>query len=274
MISDAPAVWLPPTPAIIRPADDLLLMRSFWPASRIERRAALKEQVGCGRISRDQAREAIVWFAPGFFFVPKSPASIVAGGTLAAVFNSTISWSNVSIGPADASRYVVVGLGRVQSAGAAAPTSMTIGGVAATRIGFSQGTNAGICFFIAPVPTGTTATVVLVNGSNATATGGVWAVYDLLSPTPTTAMIYDSSSPYSQAITVQPGGVAFGMACWSSGKRSTTWTGFTKTFEETSNTQSTSSGASFASTAGATITAVASPSGSSTYAGMGILALR
>jgi len=274
LVADAPAIWLPPAPAIIRPADDRLLKPSFWPASRLERRAALKELVATGRISREQARETFVWFAPGFFFVPKNPASFVVGGTLAYTSGATNTWTNVSIGPADAGRYVVVGLGRLASSGAAAPTSLTIGGVAATRIGFSQATNAGVVFFIALVPTGTTATIVLSNPSSAQPTGGVWAVYDLLSPIPTTAMIYDSSSPYSQSITIQPGGVAFGAILWSSGKRTTTWTGLVESFEDTSGAQTAGSGAALASTSGATVTAVASPSGSTTYGAMGVLALR
>lgn len=70
-LSPPPQIWLPPKPAIIRPAEQHLLSQGFLPADRYERRAALAELIHSGRISKKDAANAFVVKLP----VKRSPRS-------------------------------------------------------------------------------------------------------------------------------------------------------------------------------------------------------
>jgi hypothetical protein len=115
MMIDAPAIWLPPAPAVIRPATaDLLLLPAYWPTDLRERGLAFREFRDTGRVSADQIREAVaIWrvreaipyFAP-VFFAGAAPRSFSISP---AVFEKT-TWDLDVDGPLillDAGTYVI-----------------------------------------------------------------------------------------------------------------------------------------------------------------------
>lgn len=59
-----PTIWIPEKPAIIRPAEQSLIRPGFLPASRVERRAALADLIRSGRISKNDAGNALVLKMP------------------------------------------------------------------------------------------------------------------------------------------------------------------------------------------------------------------
>jgi hypothetical protein len=224
LVADAPAIWLPPAPAIIRPADDLILRREFWPASREERRAALRDLVRAGRISREQAKEAVVWFAPPFFAPPKKPALAFLGPTSTTASSSSYSYSSVNIGAATADRLVIVGALWGSASGTQTVSSLSIGGTAATQV-VMEGGGAGI--FARLVSSGTTATIAVTFPSAVTSCGiYVWTLIDYQSSTAVDT-VTDNSSPLSQSLTTSGGGVIVAVAR-ASGSAGFTWTGLTE----------------------------------------------
>lgn len=107
---DLPPKLILPAPAIIRPAEHKLLRPNYLPANREQRRAALRELLAHGAISREEAKRAIVFFCPpmlptsasyptvvntntgtyaaGSPWAVNLPASIVAGNLLLLVLTS------------------------------------------------------------------------------------------------------------------------------------------------------------------------------------------
>lgn len=62
MIDAAPAVWLPPAPAVIRPAEHSLLRPgAFRPVTQHERHAILADLVRSKRLTRDEASRAMLF---------------------------------------------------------------------------------------------------------------------------------------------------------------------------------------------------------------------
>jgi tRNA threonylcarbamoyladenosine modification (KEOPS) complex Cgi121 subunit len=116
MTIDAPALWVPPSPAIIRPAEHALLKPgAFRPVTREERRAIIADLVRSQRLTFAEAKRAmlfvpvVAWKVHNFPGIVNSntnsessnttshtvnlPASIVAGNVLIvfAVINATSS---------------------------------------------------------------------------------------------------------------------------------------------------------------------------------------
>lgn len=97
--------------------------------------------------------------------------------------SSTHTFTSQAIGAAASNRTVVVGVTGQSWGTSTGITSVTIGGVSATQIvnqNFVAASNSGAAIWSAIVPTGTTATIVVVfNGTPTTGRTGlfVWALY-------------------------------------------------------------------------------------------------
>lgn len=168
-----PDLWVPPTPAIIRPAPPI---KGVFP------------------------------FSP--FMLP-TPRPLVFAHTVDAFDptnnQSTYTFSGVSIGPVDSTRRVIV----VSNGSAAiAYTSVSIGGVVADEhIDYN-----GIGVHSAAVPAGTTATIV-VTYANATVDGCAISVYTVVGDRFDTAVLETKTNKLNSAdcsVTIT-GGVGFGV---------------------------------------------------------------
>ena len=154
MIWDVPPkIWMPPKPAIIRPAEKKLLAPALAAS-----------------------------FLPGMF-----PGGAISGGeppviTLTdgvdapSAFTTTHTFSSQNIGSAAADRYVIVAAAVESGAGTPTITSVTIGGVSATFLvnaanaNFTRGVLASLL-----VTTGTTTTIVINTSTNSVAYMAVWS---------------------------------------------------------------------------------------------------
>lgn len=134
-----------------------------------------------------------------------------AGSVNSVADQTTYNFGSVPIGVASATRYVLVGIS-ARSASNFVPTSVTIGGVSATQVVSPYqvgGTTAG--FFIAAVPTGTTAAVnVTFSGQMVRAIVESWSVTNLQSTTAITS--YNFEPLTGATIAIPAGGAAFGVA--------------------------------------------------------------
>lgn len=118
------------------------------------------------------------------------------------------TFSSQALGTAASDRYIVVGT-LARAAAARTLDSVTVGGVAATKLTALEnaGSNSGL--WLAAVPTGTTGDVVLTFSSTMVrAAIAIWRV-DGISTTPTDVDTSDAL-PATANITIAAGGVAFG----------------------------------------------------------------
>ena len=148
-----------------------------------------------------------------------------------AVQNATaasFTFSAVAIGAAGSRRYVVVA---VLQAGATV-TGVTIGGVTASN---ATGSAFDPTFYIALVPTGTTANIVVTQSASVatTMTISVWTVSDIRSATPVAAST-STASPAVLDLTVAARGVVVALAYPGAASVTFTWTGATSDFTQTS----------------------------------------
>jgi hypothetical protein len=98
-------------------------------------------------------------------------ASSQDGSQTSAAFNFT----GVSIGAADADRVVLLGMRTFNGSGTlGALSSVTIGGVTATQLAYSQGGNSGVGIFAAAIPSGTTSTISISTGNRTSCGIGIW----------------------------------------------------------------------------------------------------
>lgn len=193
------------------------------------------------------------------WIVPRSAASVsYTDSEYQDSASTAYTFTGKAIGTAGGHRAIVVG---VAGAGTTSRTvsSVTIGGVTATQIVFAEDLGNSLYapagLFIARVPTGTTANVVVTwSGGQSRCGVGVWAVYNLDSVA-ATATNSSLVSPSSLDLTIKPGGAAIGM--FSGYDNNTfsahTWVGLTKNFDlaTAASNQIGHSGASLASAAGA-----------------------
>lgn len=120
--------------------------------------------------------------------MPKPPTYAFQATTFDATAQTTYTFAGQAIGAASATRYVIAAVTLVSSFSRTI-SSVTIGGVAATVIPNGQVVANTYfyrtAFYIAAVPTGTTASIVVTasGACNGGGLAGVWAVYNLLSPT-------------------------------------------------------------------------------------------
>lgn len=193
---------------------------------------------------------------------PATPPSVTNTAGSAVTPNTTCDFTSVSIGTADATRRVVVGVASVTTSGSAPSFSaMTIGGVSAsliisdTRSG--DVSELGAALFMAEVPTGTTADINTTFSGDADAcTIGVWRVIDLTTSTPVDSDIiyFEGVNSGTMTLTTVNPGVAIGFQYMYSdgGAMNVTWTGLTENFERDTTTSD------FEVTSGASATTSAS----------------
>lgn len=137
-----------------------------------------------------------------------------------------------NIGAADSTRIVAVGLARVPN-GAQGTISVTIGGVLATqRAASTTATQEHAQIWTAPVPTGTTADIVITGTTNHFwVTIAVWAILNA-TETPTATIIDEDSNPATGNLNVAAGGVACSVVVQRSNASPTfTWSGLTENLD-------------------------------------------
>lgn len=153
---------------------------------------------------------------------------------------TTYTFSSVAIGVADANRIVAVGVWYRSDSDSELINSMTIGGVSATQVSGARSTRSDGALAIsdiwyASVPTGTTATIVIVLGGGGPARLGI-STYRIITTTPTptgaTFGIGVAETSTSGTLTIPSGGAGFAMY----GSRmtigtGTTWTNATKDYD-------------------------------------------
>lgn len=122
-----------------------------------------------------------------FTFGPPPPTYAFQATTTDPVGRTTYTFASQNIGAASATRNVVVAV-LIGSTSSRTISSVTIGGVTATVVPNGQAITQSffyrLAFYVAAVPAGTTASIV-VTASGACNFGslvGVWALYDLSSP--------------------------------------------------------------------------------------------
>jgi hypothetical protein len=208
-----PPIWLPPKPAIIRPAAEPV--RAFIPGLTVP-------------------------------FVAKVPPATVSYRATAgdAGNNSTYTFSSVDIGSAASNRYIVAAVLN-SSAGASNLTSATIAGVSATILKAAYGggsSDIAATLIGASVASGTTGTIsVTFSTGQVRCAIGVWAVYGLQSTTPV-ATASSIVNPASFSIATQSGGIVIAAGNSGDSAGTASWTGVTERFDYATEFQSQSGG--------------------------------
>lgn len=165
---------------------------------------------------------------------------------------TTYTFSAQDIGAAASDRYVVVG---IAARGQASISSVTIGGVSATKIK-EQGNTDVAGLYIAAVPSGTTGDVVVtLPGAGLRAAIGVWALYGLSGSGAAETTASSTSDPATLSLTTSPNAIVIGLA-YNDSALSFSWVGLTENFDTAIAASNAYSGASVSASGGAlTITA-------------------
>jgi hypothetical protein len=195
-----PKIWLPPKPAIVRPAP--VQKANFLPG-----------------------------MFPGLMMVAAAasppPTLTYVTNAISAANLTTYTFSSVDIGAADATRYVIVS---VYGLNTATISSASIGGISADII--EQRTNDGLVTGLigASVPTGTTADIVVTFSTGQQRSGiGVWQAINLASTTPT-----DTATDIGTSLTLDVNVLDDGFvvaAAHDSGDPNFSWSGATARFD-------------------------------------------
>lgn len=194
-------------------------------------------------------------FLPGF--IGAGIAVMTFNGTATAVpaGGTPSTFASQPLGTAAADRIVVVAL---MYAAVGAISSMTIGGVAATKaVGVANGTSFSE-LWAAAVPTGTTGDVVLGSGSGTfpRLCISVYSLYGVSGVTPI-ATGTDTASPYSVDLAASTGCVAIGAFLNGSASVRVTWAGLTEDVDADNSSFSYSSASQ--SQVGGTLTTTVTP---------------
>lgn len=140
---------------------------------------------------------------------------------------TTTTWASKAIGTAAANRHVVVG---IFTRTGVSISSVTIGGISATSVVTVTNGNNHAALYIAAVPTGTTANIVVTYGSTSVVHAiAVWAIYGANATAHDTGSdTTDTFSPSS--FDVPAGGVAIGFVSGANSPPSNNaaWTGLTE----------------------------------------------
>lgn len=251
-------------PAIIRPLEQKLLSPNFLPASRDQKRAALRELVATGKLTREEARRALVFFCPVPIFQSSAVAATVSNTdhTSSSSALTTYTFSTRAIGTAATGRRIIVIATGYSTTGGRTISSVSVGGNAATHV--VTGTDSGGAvnshlagIYIIQVDTGTTATIdVVFSAGMAGCDVGIFAAYDLLSSTPTDTGT-SNANPMTDTIDIAAGGICVaGNELYATGATGHSWTGLTERYDDTQQAQIYYSGACDAFAAAQTALAV------------------
>lgn len=147
----------------------------------------------------------------------------------AAINSTTKTFTAQDIGTAKSTRYVVVGVTGTGVNGFSVST-LTVQGISGTKAVETVGATRGFAsIWIVAVPTGTAGDVVITwSGTVARAVIGVWALYDIMSPTASATNSGSTTSSAASANVNVPGdGVVIAVAYdnGDNGTPSPSWTG-------------------------------------------------
>lgn len=221
--ADLPPLWLPPKPAIIRPAEHALLRPgAFAPATPAERCAIIADLVRSKRLTPDEARRAM-FFVPAAMWAQAIKLAFVSQNS-SATSGSSFTFTNQTIQPG----LVVVALDAYASAQQRLSTA-TIGGTSA--IVTNGPTGRAPSSILAAVMTGTTATIALTfTGSMAAVSIFVYTITGYSSAT-----AYGSNSATSQNVNTlsmnvatPAGGVLIAANTFQNNSTGFAWTGITE----------------------------------------------
>ena len=180
----------------------------------------------------------------------ESPAQFIYKGSDTQEPNqSSYTYNAKDIGTASSDRVVIVGITAHDGSGSKDITSVTIGGVSATKL--SNGDDAsGVCscdVWAAVVPSGTTADIVFNLATSATKSAIVWGVAyglrDQLTPVDTLVVNTASTSPLAGNIDVSAGGFVFGIVTVQNTVATYTMSGVSEDSDQTIGTSNGSYGA-------------------------------
>lgn len=166
----------------------------------------------------------------GMFSGDSTPPSVSYCGVYSSTADaSSYSFTGVNIGAAATSRLVVVVLLSSQVGTTDIVTSVTIGGVAATKHVSTGAGNPDVGIFSLSVPTGTSTTVnVTLNTSDSRSAIAVFSLYDLQSTSPQSVNSVGSTpaSSVSTSVAVKKDGITIVGATGNSGtaNTATNWT--------------------------------------------------
>lgn len=193
---------------------------------------------------------------------------------------TTYTFSSQNLGAADPNRWIVVCVGGTTNT-ARSISSVTVGGVSATKIAQAEGSTVyrHISIWVAPVPTGTTGDIV-VTWSGSLARCG-YSAYRLITGVAPTAA-YDvqtdltlTSSDLSVSIGRPSGGVVVASTInAASGATGVTWAGTTEDYDATWSAETTLQGISSSSIASGSspLTVTATIAGTPTANSVGLAA--
>lgn len=145
---------------------------------------------------------------------------------------TSFSFTSVSIGATGpGARYVLVGM--AAQGATASPTSITVGGFAATALVQAANGNNRTELWLAYVPSsaGTTATIVVTYAASTTRCAvGSWTIYDLSSEA-AYATATATTTTMTLSVNVPTQGVVVGLAFSSNSAPDATWVGATENFD-------------------------------------------
>lgn len=234
---DLPPLWLPPKPAIIRPAEHAILRPgAFRPCTREERRAIIADLVHSKRITADEATRAVIFLVPVVGWNALGPPPTVSYVNHYESGSALLTYSfTASLGTAASNRRVYVFATWVTNGGTIYVVSGSINGVTATiEYSNSTGNNTGLAILSAVVPTGTSGTVSFTLSDNVNpnqavrAAISVFAVYGQSIPAPVDLQhnAQASGATNSVSLNVKYSGSVVLAAMSANGSPSTyTWSG-------------------------------------------------
>jgi hypothetical protein len=196
-----------------------------------------------------------------------TPTLTYTGATGATVNTSgTHSAAGLSFGTVDSTRLIICVLGYSNGTGGSVG-SVTIGGIAATKVVGTSNTGRFSEIWIAAVPTGTTGTIARSGPTgNWTSDVGVYAAYNLLSAT-ATATDVSAATPIVTSVAVSDYGVAVTTAFANGSPTGSSMTGATQDFVDIVSSAAILVGGSFTTTAATTLNVTTTLNGGLTRAG-------
>lgn len=184
---------------------------------------------------------------------------------------STYTFTSQAIGTASATRVVIVGV-FCSSGGSPVISTVTVGGISATSANTLASSLRTVGVYTAPVPTGTTANIVVTMTGTVDNCGiSVWRADNLLSTTPVDSqqIAVVSTTVTYPALATSASGIAVWVVGTNLAASTYTWANATERYDQTIEGVVTQSGAD-ATTTGSSITATATASsGSSLSTGVG-----